>query len=360
MILYTGIMLSFAVASAKNSKSKIKLFLSGGLLGILMGFKAMSIGNDTENYVYFFNQMKKSPSFFDSLSRFEKGYQVYNKLIGLVFDDPQALFIVTAIICIGCICYGTVKLSINWQYTLFLFVGLRFFYFFLSGLRQSLALSIVILAFVMLQEKKYIHFLCLVLLSSTFHFSALIFLIVFPLSRIKINGRTVIKILILVLIVYVLFIPILGVVLSKLPSYYSHYIASEAGSANNIANYIYTLINIIFFVFAYLAGNAKDLRVNTEKKEAYDVNLQLLLMLLTVGASFIATRASILDRIVQYFWIFSIFSIPNMLFSIKDQKKRTIWYLLITSFVILYNLVLLELRPEWTEIVPYRFFWQNQ
>lgn len=353
-------MLLLGGLSANYSRSKFKLILSGGALFFLMGFKSANVGNDTANYISFFEHMRKLPNFFDPLSRFEMGYQVYNKLLGIVFKSTQSLFIVTAAICIGCVCYGVVRLSTNWQYSLFLFVGLRFYYFFLSGLRQSIALSIIIVSYVLFREKKYLGFCCLVLLATTFHFSAIIFFAILLVSKLKITRDTIIKFLMGTVTIYLLFAPIMQLALSHLPGYYSHYLLSEAGAANNVANYIYTLINIVFIVFAFSVDYIDKADTNDSCKCINgDRHTELILMFFSAGLSLIATRASIIDRMVQYFWIFSIFSISNILFSIKDKFARREWYFAITVLVILYNVVLLVFRPEWTEIIPYRFYWQD-
>lgn len=361
MWIYFILMLFLIFCSAYNGRGKFKLCLSGTLLAILMGFKNVTVGNDTPNYIEFFLRLKNMSSFVDNSSRFEKGFQIYTKIIGMLFDSYQALFIISAVFCIACICFGIYKNSKNWQYSLFLFVGLRFYYFFLSGLRQSIAVSIIFVAYVFLKENRKKLFIILVLLASTFHFSAWIFLLALPLSKFKLDEIAIPKILLITFLIYVLFNPILSFFLSHMPIYYSHYLVTKAASANNLADFINAIIPCLFLLVA------KTTRFNLNKDEENiknnstfiysDKDTQMLFLLISAGLSFIATRASILDRMVQYYWIFSIITIPNIIFSIKDKRTRTIWYLIITSFVIVYNLTILLLRPEWNTIVPYSFFW---
>lgn len=365
MWVYLCLMIILALLSCKKGKSNFKILLSGMTLFLLMGLKGKSVGNDTSNYILFFNNMKEVPTLLNPNSRFEYGYQIYSKIIG-IFWDYQVLFIITALICIICVLYGIIKNSKNWQYSLFLFVGLRFYYFFLSGLRQSIAVSIIIVAYTFLKQKKIKGYILLVLLASTFHFSALIFLLAWPISKMKFTQKNILKILAITLIIYIFFSPIITILLNHMPDYYSGYLTKEAGSANNIGNYIGTIIPILALLFIEITGCFKEDNLNDVQEEKREegikkvdnMDLQLFFLLISAALSFISTKASILDRMVQYYWIFSVITIANAIFSIKDTKKRTVWFLIISSFVILYNITLLVMRPQWTLIIPYKFFWQ--
>lgn len=366
MWVYFLLMILLAIFSVKRSCNNKKLMLSSLILFSLLGFKDATIGNDTPSYIEFFNRLKYMSSMVDENSRFEKGYQLYNKVIGMLFETPQALFIITAIICIGCICFGIRKNSVNWQYSLFIFVGLRFFYFFLSGLRQSIAVSLVFVAYYFLKKERILPFFAIILLASMFHFSAFIFILAWPVSKMKLEEFAIVKVLLLVFFIYLFFNPILEIVLRYLPSYYSQYIGTEAASANNLSDFINAVIPCLVIIFAKsvdytnTASSCNLQEHNNYSKFSFcylDVDTQILFLIIAAGLSIIATRASILDRMVQYYWIFSIITIPNILFSIEDHRKRTNWYLVISFLVIAYNLIFLILRPEWNMIIPYRFFW---
>ena len=363
MRIYIFLMVLFVFESCKRGKSKIKLYTSSGILFILMGFKDRSVGNDTPNYIELFERLKRMPSLIDNTSRFEKGYQLYNKLLGYFFYNYQILFIITAVICIGCISYGISKNSINWSYSLFLFVGFRFYYFFLSGLRQSIAVSIIFVAYIFLKRGQRVLYVVLIILATTFHFSAFIFIFSWILLEIKVNKKNIVELICGIGAIYIFFIPLFGLALSKLPRYYSGYLLTEATSTNNMANYIGAVIPLVFLIFAYSINYKSQINnssisiIGDSRKYNMSKDIEIFFMLIASGISLVATRASILDRMVQYYWIFSICTIPNMIFTIEDNKKRTLWFLLISSFVIAYNIILLVCRPEWNRIVPYKFFW---
>lgn len=352
MFTYLSIMILFIFFSIKNFDSKKITFLCGTILFFFMGFKGSYIGNDTRNYIYFFERLGTYTEWYNSLLRFEIGFQIYNRFIYLYFQKYQYLFIFTALVCMFCISKVIRKNSVNVGYSFFLFVGLRFYYFFLSGLRQAIAISIVFLSFNSLKDKKYIKFLFLIFLASTFHITAIISLLALPLTKYKFTKRKLILIFLFIIIMYLFFNNIIFIILKILPTYYSHYVTTIAFKSGNLGNYINFIIKLIFIIIIYIFNYYK----NNEKKIK---NLYIYFMIIATGISLFATKASILDRLEQYFWIFSILVIPDIINSCKVKRNRIILGVSITIFVLIYNLSLLYLRPEWNLIIPYYFFWEE-
>ena len=365
MLTYIVLMLFLlflSICSIKTKKEKRLICIIGILcLGVLMAFKDISIGNDTSNYVYFFEKLQNSSAWYNSATRFEPGYQIFSKLISNIFDEYQYLFISTAVICMFCLYKGIFNYSDNPGFSLFLFVSLRFFYFFLSGLRQAIAVSIIIIAFHYLMKGKIIKYLIAVALATTFHLSALIFILALPISRMKFNLSTAAKMIGATCLFTIFFSPLISFILGLLPEYYSHYLSSEEFSADNLANYIDILIKGAFIILAVFTGYTKRtdgmIVKDTGIKQVTIMDVHMNFMIASLCIAIIATRASLLDRMAQYFWIFSIFSIANI---IKKRKYRDkyLMYFGVSAATIVYNITLLVVRPEWNKIVPYIFFWR--
>lgn len=362
MVFYLSIMLVFLfLALTKQNQSNRKLFIIIGtsILAFILGMKGANVGNDTGNYIYFFERAAESSGWYDPLYRFERGYQIYSKALSLIFNEYQVLFIFSGIICMGGVGYTIYKYSSNIAYSLFLLVGLRFYYFFLSGLRQSIAVSIVVFAFAMYRERKYIIFLILVLLATTFHNSAFVFLLMLPLINYKLSRKGIISVIIGIIGVYVLFQPLLSVVLGELPDYYSHYLDTSGFAAGNLANYLDVLMKISLLVLIYWSRYGRDNDCSYADDKLVPIeHTYVYFMIIATGISLIATQASMLDRLTQYFWIFSILAIPDIISKLRPEN-RSIIAIIVTLIVISYNLILLWLRPEWNMIVPYTFFWEE-
>ena len=357
MLFYSGILLALFLLTIIEKKRSADCVIAAFVcvfLAMLMAFKSTSVGNDTQNYVYFFERLNSLSDWVDSTSRFEVGYQLYCKFISSYIGDYQYMFATTGLICMFCIGRGAMKISPQPTFSMLLFVGLRLYYFFLSGLRQSIAISLVVLAFLALSKRKNIQFILLTLLASTFHTSAIIFFIALPLSRLKFTKKRALTIVLVTAVAYVAFVPILNAVLSLLPEYYSHYTETVAFSANNLGNYVDLAIKLLFIVMAVKMGYTRG---NADDKESMDDTF-MYFMIVAACLAFLATRASILDRMESYFWIFSIYSIPRIIqYKTGKMDIRLIGF--VSIFCIVYNLGLLYFRPEWNAIIPYSFFWEK-
>ena len=157
MLLYVGIMLaclSVGTIKFRNRLDKrVTLAFCLFVLFALVAFRGESVGNDTKAYIEIFNRVKQTDTWYDPTHRFEFGYQIFCRLIIIFFGHHQFLFIISAIICACCLYVGLKDTSLNIGFSLFLFVALRMFYFYLSGLRQAMAMSIIFASYKLIKKE---------------------------------------------------------------------------------------------------------------------------------------------------------------------------------------------------------------
>ncbi|PWJ65607.1 EpsG family protein [Fibrobacter sp. UWB15] len=348
----------FAFASFFSPQyKKAVLIVSTACLGSLMAFKALTIGNDTPSYVYFFNHFSDVSTFFDYELRFEYGFQFFSKLIYLIFHDVQFLFVFTAIICMFSLSKTIYRFSENVAFSFFLFISLRFFYFYLSGIRQAIALSLTFFAFKYLVKANLRFFLFFVFLASSFHSSALVFIFAWPLSRMPLNKQGILALIGCFFVFYLLFANIIPFVFQFLPVYYGHYVGSEAFKSNNLGNFVSLLIKLLVVAFIVLSGYIEQIKKDFLSTEQYKMKTILVYFtIFSVCLSLISTRASLLDRFEYYYWIFVILLIPSVIEYMEKNKKLFFYYVFFIATTA-YNMFLFVYRPEWHKIVPYHFFW---
>lgn len=103
------------------------------------------------------------------------------KIVAFFSSNYQMIFVVTSLLIIGlfCICYA--KYSSNVYLSVMLFLLLSEYYCTMNFIRQSIAGIIALFALEFLKKKKFLPYLMIILVASTFHKSALI-LIPFSLS----------------------------------------------------------------------------------------------------------------------------------------------------------------------------------
>ena len=108
-------------------------------------------------------------------------------LFSRFFDNEQWWLVAIALfysIVVGRLIYKESKQS---AISIVMLVSLGFYYFSMTGLRQTIAMSILILGYPFLKERRFIPFAILVFIASRYHLSALAFLAVYPIANKKIG-----------------------------------------------------------------------------------------------------------------------------------------------------------------------------
>lgn len=351
----------------KKWNKKIYLWLSFFILFFISAFRSVNIGNDTSEYVRLFNFFGTENNILELSTRFEIGYVVFNKILYSLSSNHLILFIVTSLFIIGVWMIFIYKNSNMVWISVFLFINLRIYYFTLSGLRQAISMAILLISYKFLKERKFVPFLSLILIASLFHSSALIFLIVYPLSKIKFNRRFLTVQTIVGILIFVAFDSFINIIFMLFPQY-QHYASGVYFTGDvQIASVLNFLVLLIILLLGIFTLNQRDRQglidsnyIKTKNKTPNINEKNILLHIISLGTLtyFAAINANMLDRIGIYFLMFSIIFIPKAIENISDQKLKILTTYLILIFVLAYNALILIYRPEWQHIYPYEFFWQ--
>jgi len=198
MFLYLGLaafeLLLYAIYNeTKNIKIKNWLFIIACLsLFLVVGLRSEETDVDTIGYVNNF-------SFINRISwknipiehPKDTGYYFFVKLIRTLTDSKTIFLLITAFLSLFGI-FDLIKRNTKSPIlALFFYITLANFNFIMTGIRQSIAMSICMFATRYIQERKLIPFLLLILLAAQFHHSAYIFLIMYFLGTRKINALNI-------------------------------------------------------------------------------------------------------------------------------------------------------------------------
>ena len=349
---------------------KLFTFIFLGVFWCLCALKGHKIGSDTDAYIAIFDEAviwaeTGSQGFlgglFTNTTRYETGYIVLNRIIALLTDEVQWLFVVVAAFSMVVLYKLIVEDSRDPVLSVFLFISLRFQYFMMSGLRQGMAIFLCVIAFRFIKKRKLIPFVLLVLLASQFHMTAILFLMAYPLSYLRFKSTNVAIVTAAGVIVFLLFNQILTPILGILPEYYSGYTQSVRFAENKLGNILVAVIQTIFLIvslFSTYRMRNREGRKQVFTKEYNEPDFMHFMILMSILLSLISLRATTLDRLYYYFWIFAVVYIPNVLREVRRIGDRVLLWLGTVIFTFLYNITLLYFRPEWTEITPFKFFWQ--
>lgn len=120
--------------------------------------------------------------------------------IGLSYDICIFVIAAFAAVTLGVIIYRYSP-SPYWSYVIYIAMG--FYMFTFSGLKQTIAMGFIMIAFIGLVEGKFRIFLIWTLIAALFHAPALIFLIIYPMSKKKLDWKYALIILGIIVAVFV-------------------------------------------------------------------------------------------------------------------------------------------------------------
>lgn len=135
-------------------------------------------------------------------------------------------------------------------------LSLGSFGFMLSALRQILAISVIMFAFRYIEEKKLVKFVALTLFASLFHSTAIVFLLAYPLYRIKLKVKTLIVMVVGMVVMIPLARPVIVFLLPRIGAHEMYYEYLNSDTTLSIAGTIISAF-ILLFCVVFLLQNKK-------------------------------------------------------------------------------------------------------
>lgn len=381
MLMYIGLVVFYFLCMLlekiikKSLNKSIWFFVLVLPLFILAAFRAPSVGNDTFNYFKSYLTVTSEPFFSVSQSRMEIGYVFYMRLIALLGFSYLGFQVITSAFTLFSISRFISKYSTNIAFSFYIFMTTRMFFGTMNTSRQYLAIAILLFSVEFIKNRKFIKFLSLILIATSIHFTAIVFLIAYPLPALKLNAKKT-SLFIITGIVMSIFFDALVQVFVNITGRYKGYL--EGGYFNfeeNIAIYLNLLINALFFLVAFLTkywkanvlleNSCKNLKLNEidqkiERKKITNEQLWYTFCLLTLIVSISGLNATIMSRIEVFFSVFFLAFIPSVIKSIRSKVLRVIVTFGIIIGLFASFIVVMIYRPYWTTVFPYQWYWSWQ
>ena len=361
MALYLGLIIiflttgyGFHVNETKKGK-KFFCFFVATLLSIVACLRSQSVGADTMQFCGIFDSITRNGwSILNSYySRIEIGFFTLSWLLSRMVPNSQILIFATGLISVSSICFFIYKNSRDVVLSTILFVGFQFFAFWLTAMRQVLAMSIVLLCIeLFLRRKKWLLFIFGVLFAFLFHSSALVCLLFLPIYLFK---NLKIQYTIYLLFIFILFVgmDLLLPVVANL-SGYTIYIDSKFNQSNYFAAVIKAILVASGFIISTYFSKKYKKRFPFVSRLYSDDPLYLITFV-SLGISLLTIQSTLFERVAYYFIIFLIILIPNA-YCYSNSKEKTVFKIGTIFLSLMYCAIVLAFRPEWTRVVPYSFF----
>ena len=169
-----------------NTKKKVFLIFTGLLFILLASLRHESVGADTSDY-WLDYQLGRSATFKEAFTDWgeNKAYYWLNGIFSRTGAPIQVWFGFLGLAAVGPVFYLIYKYSDNLLFSVLLYLIVGTYMFTLAGLKQTVAMTFLIFAFVQVVNRKPLLFLLFVAIATFFHQTSIVFIIVYPLAKIK-------------------------------------------------------------------------------------------------------------------------------------------------------------------------------
>ena len=348
LFMFVAVMLSIIIPNKTINKDKFQdrsnkyyCLILGFLLFIIAAFRATSVGNDSGQYArHFYNLQLVDLRLVISYYQEDFGFYYLAKIITYMTSNHQWMFAVIGGFYSYSISRFIYKHSKHSMVSFVVLITMSYFAFSLTGLKQTIAIAIILFSYDYIIQKKIFGFIICVFIASLFHQSALFFLPAYFISNKQLNTK---KVLVGILVVPIIFIfrPLLLNIVQTL-LYDTYNIDLDQGAGGWTTLLVYFLIIAVAIIFS---------------KQIKNENFSFFLKMMYVGAliqMFVPLQPNIF-RVSMYYNIVSIILIPDIIKTQKDKFSKLIAYSL---FFILLGIQYYVFTYYAAGVQPYKFFWQ--
>lgn len=335
--------------SIKRNQTMISLFFLG--LFVLLALRDITVGKDIRTYEAIFH--KCSIIAFDRLPllQWELGYTIYNKIVASIFNNYRFFLIITAAIVLIPI-YKLYSMEAEYSYlVIIIFINMPCFLMIFSGLRQAIAISLGVVAYMLIKNKRYLWSILVILLAVSFHTSAGILVLLYPAYVMKIRAKQLLYIIPIIVAIYLFRVPILEFAISLMPSHYVEFY----GEIEQTGAFGMMVLFILFSVFAFIVCDEAAMSPK-------DYFMRNILLVATVFQMFVPIHG-LIQRASYYFLVFVPLSIICIMQSPKKYLKSisNLATIVIGCFFTLYFFYNAAFSADnLLDVFPYKFFWSGQ
>ena len=290
----------------------IMLLFLGGYLGLRVR------NNDTITYKIAYEQMSGFPQFwntFDSSLSKDPGFNLVNATLKTLGVSTQSWLMFYALVTVGLYLHFIRKYRNNLVLNIYLFICVGLYGFAGAAIKQSLATAICLCALPFAEEKKWVRYILLVFLASTFHMYALIYLLVPFLMFKPWTKRTVLLIIGTVVIAFSLH-NLFGAIAEITSSVGEGYTTETfSGEGVNIFRILVSNVPVLLALFFH-----KEIFKDSTKSENMMFNLSMINGCIMFIGMF--GTANYFARLANYFVAAQAITLPRLIDKLNAKNRR--------------------------------------
>lgn len=323
-----AVILGIPLTGKNPTKLKKIIYLSVMfLLMYLVTIFRYGIGNDYFSYIRIFEEIQHS-SWNDLFTLgFEPLFSVVTKGLTYISVNPEFMYGVYAVFILAPVAYSIYRHSESAWLSVAVYLCLTFFYTSLNFIRQSMSVSLLILAYGFIKQKKIVPVIIFAVAAALFHYTALVFIPFYLLAvfvkptkkSLIIYSSVSVGILVTCLIMKAAGANPLNLAADLVTAItgkdYSGYIGSmwfEDGFGVEYLIMPFTILALV--MITYFLGWK-------EKEESHTL---LWFMLANASIWSFITYAFIVERFSMFIMIFSVFAIPSVLNYYTEKARNAV------------------------------------
>lgn len=294
---------------------------------LFLGTRAVTVGVDTSRYVYAFD------SIFRYEFRYEEGFILFLKLIRSITANENVFLFIAAMICLLPIGFVIYRFSQMPYLSWYIFICMFYLSFEFSGMRQSIAMALLFVAFYLLMNNKPVWATLDVLLAGTFHASSMVFLLLVVLYKHRMKKRDILILIPAYVFIFVARAPIYNLILRMM---YEDYELVETNAYTWML--VYLLLFFMLYIFLFYIPEDRC------------VHLSLTSMSIGIAFILLTSVGTNVLRVANYFNVFLILALPNSMRAISKMSRPIV---LIVGIGILTVFYIIHLQNNPYSIIPY-------
>lgn len=340
LVLYV---LFFEKVYSKPGKKHYFYYAVFMLFFIMAGMRGITVGGDLKRYLPEYYDIIKSPfGLLTENGHHEIGYLIYIKLLSLISPTERCFLIGTSFAALIGPIYMFFKFSKKASVSVLLYYAMGYYTNTYNNVRQSIALSVIFIILPFLINRDFKKYLIGVLVATSFHYSALIMLVVYPMYTQNISTKRLYIYASSMLVgVSVLGYTLLSYISTIISKYDPEEFDEEAEGGGYGLFFFYLLIFVAISVFYMMKRGI--MTKNQQKMMSMLVLFQLFAMTIQLTAPIFHTMV----RASFYFFIpVATLSVPLIYPMIRNQLLRTALYSFTFAFAIYYMIGVYSYNPQ--------------
>lgn len=327
----------------KKYRSNWLFIISFCLISFLITIR-YGVGNDYDQY---FNVI--IPNVINGTGKYEFLFMEFTKL---VYPLGQQVLIIRLI---GIATVFFWLMAINEQSPYFILsvcysLGILYVSFFMSGIRQGLAMAMFLYSLKYLRNHQWKHYYVLMLIAAGFHSSAFLYFFLYPLNKVNFKWSRI-AIFPVTLIASPFIIKILSVITSTLGLYSKYLSSGSINSSDSI--YDIGLLMLEVLVLATYFQLSKEMR--TKRDIQLGMNLQLVILFL-IGLIFVIPTST---RIILLVSVVNIIYVPRLISCVANWQKRILFIFAFLAVLIIIFYFYVG-KYNYYNTLPYTVLWNGQ